>query len=196
MSHFSCQTPVILCCDKPEQRAALSAQLAKHAGAVYGCQFSQLEATAAQHAHAQILLCWSASCAEVQMVVEFCRAQQRCLLVMLNQFNPYHINKLTQELDYVLLPYSPQCDWRSWLDYAALVRARYLTIQAQIAALEQKLVERKTIERAKGLVMHHHQLDEQSAYKVLRDLAMKTSQPIYQIAKNVLVSLQVSNAGK
>ncbi|SDH01498.1 response regulator NasT [Vibrio xiamenensis] len=196
MPHFSTQPPVILCSDKREERAQILAQYAPTSHRVFDCHLTELEALARQHSNAQILLCWSASCAEVQMVVEFCRAHDRNLVVMLKQFNSQHISNLTQELDYVVMPYSPQCDWISWFDYAAMVRARYQHIQAQIASLQQKLEERKIIEKAKGLVMRHHRLDEQSAYKALRDSAMQNSQPIYQVAKNVLVSMQAQSAAK
>ena len=196
MTHFSTKTSLILCCDKHEDRAQIRAQLATNFTTVYDGHFTQLEALAAQHQTAQLVVCWSASCAEVHMIVEFCRANNRELVVMLKQFNSLHINELTKELDYVVMPYSPQCDLTSWLEYASMVRRRYQQMQAQIAALNQKLEERKVIEKAKGLVMRHHQIDEQSAYKALRDSAMQTSQPMFNVAKNVLHHLQVHHSAK
>lgn len=49
-----------------------------------------------------------------------------------------------------------------------------------------KLAERKTIDRAKGLLMERHKLSEQDAYQKLRRLAMDKNLKVVDIAQRIL----------
>jgi two-component system, response regulator / RNA-binding antiterminator len=50
------------------------------------------------------------------------------------------------------------------------------------------LADRKTIERAKGLIMKKRNLDEEGAYKLLRTAAMTQGRPIAAICKELLAA--------
>ena len=70
-----------------------------------------------------------------------------------------------------------------------LVQDQGLRLQAAAAELETlraSLNERKLIERAKGLLMAHQQLDEPAAHKALRELAMNQNKRMVDVAEAVL----------
>ncbi len=69
----------------------------------------------------------------------------------------------------------------------ALARfAREQGLRAQLAAARQQLSERKTIERAKGLVMKRLQIGEEEAYSRMRRQAMEKGLKLGEIAQHIL----------
>ena len=52
--------------------------------------------------------------------------------------------------------------------------------------LRQQLAERKSVERAKAILMKKHRLDEASAYSMLRKIAMDRSLRIGEVAQRVI----------
>lgn len=70
-----------------------------------------------------------------------------------------------------------------------VARSRFALMQRLRADLDKAkadLVARKTIERAKGVLMKSRGLDEDAAYKALRKLAMDTGRPLAAVASDVL----------
>jgi two-component system, response regulator / RNA-binding antiterminator len=59
-------------------------------------------------------------------------------------------------------------------------------LRADLAKAKADLASRKTIDRAKGLLMKERGLDEEAAYGVLRKLAMDTGRPIGAVAADLL----------
>ncbi|EDY87581.1 response regulator NasT [gamma proteobacterium HTCC5015] len=59
----------------------------------------------------------------------------------------------------------------------------------------RKLEERKAVERAKGLLMSHHKMSEDDAYKTLRQLAMNRGQRIVDTAHNTIDMLEMVGKG-
>ena len=57
---------------------------------------------------------------------------------------------------------------------------------AELSDTKHKLAERKVIERAKGLLMAHHQLSEDQAYQKLRSMAMNKNLKLAEIAQRIL----------
>lgn len=57
---------------------------------------------------------------------------------------------------------------------------------AELSDTKHKLAERKVIERAKGLLMSHHQLSEEQAYQKLRSMAMNKKLKLAEIAQRIL----------
>ena len=53
------------------------------------------------------------------------------------------------------------------------------------------LVERKTVERAKGLLMEQKGLSEEAAYKVLRKLAMDQNKRIGDVSREIVTYAKV-----
>ena len=58
--------------------------------------------------------------------------------------------------------------------------------RSTVETLRASLNERKLIERAKGLLMAHQQLDEPAAHKALRELAMNQNKRMVDVAEAVL----------
>ncbi|MES2106007.1 MAG: ANTAR domain-containing protein [Pseudomonadota bacterium] len=59
-------------------------------------------------------------------------------------------------------------------------------LRAELSDTKAKLAERKTIERAKGLLMERHHLSENDAYQKLRKLAMEKNLKLVDIAQRIL----------
>lgn len=59
-------------------------------------------------------------------------------------------------------------------------------LRRELADASRKLSERKTIEKAKGILMKSRGMDEDAAYAALRKLAMEKSQPLAKVAANVI----------
>ncbi len=57
---------------------------------------------------------------------------------------------------------------------------------AELSDTKHKLAERKVIERAKGLLMAHHQLSEEQSYQKLRSMAMNKNLKLSEIAQRIL----------
>ena len=61
------------------------------------------------------------------------------------------------------------------------------TLRDELLKSQEELAARKVIERAKGLLMEKKQLSEQEAYRTLRELAMRQSKPIKDVAETLLI---------
>lgn len=59
-------------------------------------------------------------------------------------------------------------------------------LRADLAKAKADLASRKTVDRAKGLLMKERGLDEEAAYGVLRKLAMDAGRPIGAVAADLL----------
>jgi AmiR/NasT family two-component response regulator len=69
----------------------------------------------------------------------------------------------------------------------AITRHRQTTEQnAHVKRIESALAERKSVERAKGLIMQRKQCSEEVAYQALRRLAMSSNRKIADIANDVI----------
>jgi len=62
-------------------------------------------------------------------------------------------------------------------------------LAAEVRALKLKLAERKIVERAKGVLMRARGLDEETAYRTLRKLAMDRNLKLADVAQRVLDSV-------
>ena len=59
-------------------------------------------------------------------------------------------------------------------------------LRTDLAKAKADLASRKTVERAKGLLMKERGLDEDAAYRLLRKLAMDTGRPLGAVAADLL----------
>jgi len=59
-------------------------------------------------------------------------------------------------------------------------------LRADLAKAQSDLASRKTIDRAKGLLMKERQIDEDAAYAILRKLAMDSGRSIGAVASDLL----------
>ncbi|HET6880122.1 MAG TPA: response regulator [Pirellulales bacterium] len=67
------------------------------------------------------------------------------------------------------------------------------TLQKEAADLRQALADRKLIERAKGLLMKHLNVDEQEAFRRLQKLASSKNKKLIEIAEMVLTAAEALN---
>jgi response regulator NasT len=80
---------------------------------------------------------------------------------------------------------------RPVVDVAVARFEEHQALRQELAAASRKLSERKTIEKAKGILMKSRGMDEDAAYAALRKLAMEKSQPLARVAGNVVEMAQL-----
>lgn len=61
-------------------------------------------------------------------------------------------------------------------------------LSQKLASTERELTERKSVERAKGLLMERRGLNEDNAYKELRTLAMTTGKSLGEVAETLIAA--------
>ena len=72
---------------------------------------------------------------------------------------------------------------------AAFARfALFQALRGQRDLVSTKLAERKSVERAKGILMRRRNLPEQDAYQALRKMAMDRGKRIGEVAQNIVTS--------
>ncbi len=76
--------------------------------------------------------------------------------------------------------------------HVAVARFRHSqALASELARTKAKLAERKTIERAKGILMRQKGLSEEEAYNSLRRLAMDHGKPIAELAENIITTAKL-----
>jgi response regulator NasT len=80
---------------------------------------------------------------------------------------------------------------RSILEVAIGRFALMQKLRADLQKAQADLASRKTIERAKGLLMSERGLDEEAAYRLLRKLAMDAGRPLAAIASDLITFAEV-----
>jgi response regulator NasT len=73
----------------------------------------------------------------------------------------------------------------AWAERAELLR-EIERLREKLAAAELKLAERSVVERAKGILMKRGGLDEETAYTVLRRMAMNEKLRIGEAAQRLI----------
>lgn len=74
------------------------------------------------------------------------------------------------------------------LDVAIERFREFQTLREELHKAKSDLAERKTIERAKGILMKKRGLSEGEAYKALRSLAMNRNKKLVEIAESILAA--------
>jgi two-component system, response regulator / RNA-binding antiterminator len=77
------------------------------------------------------------------------------------------------------------------IDAACARFEAYEAVRKQLAATQNKLSERKVIEKAKGIVMHQRGLTEDHAYAALRKMAMDQNLELAEVARRVIAVAQL-----
>ena len=80
---------------------------------------------------------------------------------------------------------------RSVLEVALARFALMQTLRSDLAKAQADLAARKTVEKAKGLLMKERGLDEEAAYRLLRKLAMDTGRPLGAVAGDLIAYADV-----
>jgi len=75
---------------------------------------------------------------------------------------------------------------------AAIARfEQYRTLEEELAKTREQLAERKTIEKAKGLIMRQRGVSEEEAYQALRKVAMRTNRRVAEVAESLLATAEL-----
>jgi response regulator NasT len=68
---------------------------------------------------------------------------------------------------------------------------QYRDLLLQLDSARSALAERKLIERAKGIIMRQRSIDEESAYKAMRKLAMDHNKKIAEVAGQIVTAAEI-----
>jgi response regulator NasT len=86
---------------------------------------------------------------------------------------------------------------RSQIEASIAVAVRrhqeYEALRREAADLRQSLVDRKVIERAKGLLMKHLSVDEPEAFRRLQKLASSKNKKLVEIAETIVTASEALN---
>jgi response regulator NasT len=193
MSHFNRLETIIICSDSQKIGMTIETVLSHCVPHILSCKLIQLETIASQHPNASVVIFWKSVTAELKLIVDFCAQKNMPLLVIVNSLTSNDINRLSDRNDFVLLPYNIDTHLIPWVKYAQHVRTLANSAQQQMKVLSHQLEERKWVDKAKGLLMKLHSIDEDSAYRALRSSAMQKSVSMSQMAKNVIHTLEQVN---
>lgn len=67
----------------------------------------------------------------------------------------------------------------------------FARLQSELERARSDLDERKTIDRAKGILMKAKNLSEEDAYKLMRNVAMRESKKIVEIARSIITASEL-----
>ncbi len=193
MSLSHTNTPIILCSQFADIEPAIVAKLNAQFIRNEVCDLRKLESLTEHFPCAPVVVLWNSPTAELRLIAQFCRERQIPLVVLLKETISMDINKINETNDLVVLPFNALDCLVPWIEYAKQVRHQAIQLQQQIEQLSSKLEERRWVEKAKGLLMKFHAMDESQAYKALRNTSMKSSQPMVDIARNVITTLERTN---
>ena len=74
----------------------------------------------------------------------------------------------------------------------AIARFReYQALKDELTQVKSTLEERKTVDRAKGIIMKRKGCDEETAYQLLRKTAMSSNQRMVEVARNLIASVEM-----
>ncbi len=80
---------------------------------------------------------------------------------------------------------------RAVLDVAIARFNEYQTIRQELEVTKTKLAERKSIDKAKGLLMQHKQMTEDEAYHAMRKMAMARNLKLVDIAEQLIAMADI-----
>lgn len=73
------------------------------------------------------------------------------------------------------------------------LEGKVVELTQEVEALENRLSDRKDIDRAKGLLMQSYKMTESDAYNALRNMAMDTGNKLGEVARNVISMSKILN---
>lgn len=80
---------------------------------------------------------------------------------------------------------------RSILDLCVSRFNAFAKLQSELERAKSDLEERKTIDRAKGILMKARKLSEEEAYRLMRGAAMRESKKIAEIAQSIITASEL-----
>lgn len=128
-------------------------------------------------------------------VRQLCASRPLPVVVFTRQYSRETIRKAVQAgvSSYIVDGFEPR-RLISLLDVAVARFDETERLKTELQATRASLAERKTVERAKGILMKQKGFDEPQAYHALRKLAMDKNLRIGQAAENVIAVAQMLEA--
>ncbi|MED2007086.1 MULTISPECIES: response regulator [Brevibacillus] len=80
------------------------------------------------------------------------------------------------------------------VEIALSQKEKVVSLKKDIKDIQQKMEDRKKIEKAKGLIMTQHALKEDVAYKWMQKVSMQRRMPLVKLAEEILAGEQVYSA--
>lgn len=80
---------------------------------------------------------------------------------------------------------------KSILDLCVSRFNAFAKLQGELERAKSDLEERKTIDRAKGILMQAKKISEEEAYKLMRGAAMRESKKIVEIAQSIITAAEL-----
>lgn len=80
---------------------------------------------------------------------------------------------------------------RPILDAAIARFEQYRALEAELDKTKNQLAERKTIDRAKGIIMAQREIGEPEAYRLLRKAAMDRNQRVVEVAEGIIAAAEI-----
>jgi response regulator NasT len=80
---------------------------------------------------------------------------------------------------------------KSLMDVAIARFREYQALKDELTQVKSTLEERKTVDRAKGMIMKRKGCDEEAAYQLLRKTAMSSNQRIAEVARNLIATVEM-----
>jgi len=80
---------------------------------------------------------------------------------------------------------------RPIIDAAVARFEQFNRLESELKAVRRQLAERKTIDKAKGIIMRQRGLPEEQAYQAMRKLAMDTNRTLADVAQNIIEAASI-----
>ena len=115
-------------------------------------------------------------------------AQRGLPVVLFCEPLPEHLQEQLMDAGVLLVPHRllDKEPVEAWIKQARSQQAMLKRQQEAMSEMSQKLEARKLIERAKGLLMQQHHLDEEAAFATLRKSAMQHGLSMGELARRLL----------
>ncbi len=144
-----------------------------------------------------VLVCWAprAGAALLESVAKLLAEQSVPVLVFTQDPS---VEMLNAALDagvhaWVVQGYAP-LRLRPLVHLARAREAHAQNVVQAMAAMREKLDERKWIDKAKGILMHSQQLTEDEAFNILRTTSMQGNQRVGQLSRQVVDAAKMADA--
>lgn len=128
----------------------------------------------------------------IEAAAEICRDDPIPVIIVSAYFNSSIINRIVDNdiFGYLVKPIK-QTDLVASIAVAMRLFDQIQAFRREVVDLERAIEDRKTIERAKGILMKKSELDEDSAYQRLRNFARDHNLKIIDIAQSILRAEEV-----
>lgn len=117
----------------------------------------------------------------LDMISEIVREASCPVIALLEGDDPVWVNEAAKRGIFAYIVDGRPEEMQSAID---ITLRRY----AEYSSLEGAFARRAVIERAKGIVMSQHEIDEQRAFELLRSQSQRTGRKLYDIAEAVIES--------